>query len=82
MIMPYFDQVKRFCLFAASPRSGHSIMGHLLTAHPKVMISDELAAIGFFQEGYIHVNRYLPLLNTRTGDIKGGIAKKESITIR
>jgi len=50
--MPYFDQVKRFCLFASSGRSGHSIIAHLLTAHPKIMICDELGAVSFFQEGY------------------------------
>jgi hypothetical protein len=50
--MPYFNQVKRFSLFAASSRSGHSIMAHLLSAHPKVLISDDLAAVKFFREGY------------------------------
>jgi hypothetical protein len=50
--MPYFDQVKRFCLFASLPRSGHSIMGHLLSAHPKVLISDELAAANLIKEGF------------------------------
>lgn len=50
--MPYFDQVKAFCLFLATGRSGHSIMAHLLTAHPKVMICDELGAVSFFKEGY------------------------------
>ncbi len=50
--MPYFDQVKRFCLFASTGRSGHSILAHLLSAHPKVMICDELSAVSYFMEGY------------------------------
>jgi hypothetical protein len=50
--LPYFDEIKRFRLFAAPARSGHSIMAHLLTAHPKVMICDELGAVSYFQEGY------------------------------
>ncbi len=50
--MPYFSQVRRVCLFLATARSGHSILAHLLTAHPRVLISDELDAVGLLQEGY------------------------------
>jgi len=50
--LPYFGDVQRFLLFAAPPRSGHSVVGHLLSAHPKVLISDELGAISYFREGY------------------------------
>jgi hypothetical protein len=50
--MPYFINVKVFCFFVASARSGHSILAHLLSAHPKVMISDELDALSYFKEGY------------------------------
>ena len=50
--MPYFKKVKRFCLFVSTARSGHSIMAHLLTAHPKVLISDELAAANLLKDGF------------------------------
>jgi hypothetical protein len=50
--VPYFDHLKRFCLFEATGRSGHSIIAHLLSAHPKVMICDELDAVSLFKEGY------------------------------
>jgi len=50
--VPYFDQVNRFCFFLAPGTSGHSIIGHLLTAHPKILISDELAALSYFKEDY------------------------------
>ncbi len=50
--MPYFGNVKRFFLFVAPARSGHSVVGHLLSAHLKVLISDELGAISYFREGY------------------------------
>jgi hypothetical protein len=52
VMQPYFQQVKRFCLFLSTARSGHSIMAHLLTAHPKVQISDELSAVSYFESGY------------------------------
>jgi hypothetical protein len=50
--MPYFDRVQRFCFFIAPARSGHSLVAHLLTAHPDVLISDELHALRYFAEGY------------------------------
>jgi hypothetical protein len=50
--MPYFDRVQRFCFFVAPARSGHSIVAHLLSAHPDVLISDELNALQYFIEGY------------------------------
>jgi hypothetical protein len=50
--MPYFDRVQRFCFFIAPGRSGHSIVGHLLTAHPEVLISDELNALEFLRRGF------------------------------
>jgi hypothetical protein len=50
--MPYFNSVKSYCSFLSTARSGHSIVAHLLTAHPKILISDELNAIKYFKEGY------------------------------
>jgi len=50
--MPYFNKVAKFCFFIATERSGHSIVGHLLTAHPEVLISDELNALSFIKEGF------------------------------
>jgi hypothetical protein len=50
--MPYFDRVQRFCFFIAPARSGHSIVAHLLSAHPEVLMSDELHALQYFKEGY------------------------------
>jgi hypothetical protein len=38
------DRVERFCLFVGYPRSGHSIVGALLEAHPDAVIAHELNA--------------------------------------
>jgi hypothetical protein len=56
--MPYFDRVQRFCFFIAPSRSGHSIVAHLLCAHPDVLISDELNALQYFSEGYTAAQVY------------------------
>lgn len=39
-----FDRVERFCLFIGYPRSGHSIVGTMLEAHPDAVIAHELNA--------------------------------------
>jgi len=39
-----FDGVERFCLFIGYPRSGHSLVGACINAHPDAVISSELPA--------------------------------------
>ena len=43
-----FRQVEKYILFVGYPRSGHSLIGSLLDAHPLMMISNELNALQFF----------------------------------
>jgi hypothetical protein len=43
-IDPYAT-VERFCLFVGYPRSGHSLVGSLLDAHPDVVIAHEANAL-------------------------------------
>lgn len=50
--MQQFDNIQTFSFFLAPSRSGHSVMGHLLSAHPEVMFSDELDALMWFDEGF------------------------------
>lgn len=44
--------VRTLCLFIGHPRSGHSIVGALLDAHPQVVISDELDAVRYLDLGF------------------------------
>jgi hypothetical protein len=46
-----FDGVERFCLFVGYPRSGHSLVGSLLDAHPDVVIANELDALHYVADG-------------------------------
>jgi hypothetical protein len=41
-----FDDVERFCFFIGYPRSGHSLVGSLLNAHPEIVIAHEVDAVG------------------------------------
>ncbi len=44
--------VETYCLFLGHARSGHSILGALLDAHPEMAISDELDATAYIHAGF------------------------------
>ena len=44
-----FDEVERYCGFVGYPRSGHSLVGSLLDAHPDAVIAHELDAVRLVQ---------------------------------
>ncbi|HET9417247.1 MAG TPA: sulfotransferase [Candidatus Limnocylindria bacterium] len=44
--------VRTYCVFLGHARSGHSIVGALLDAHPQVVISDELDALRYIDLGF------------------------------
>lgn len=46
-----FDQVSYFAQFLSFPRSGHSLIGSLLDAHPNAIVSHELDAMGLIHKG-------------------------------
>ncbi|MEM9251549.1 MAG: hypothetical protein AAGB29_04285 [Planctomycetota bacterium] len=50
--MPYFDRVQTFGFFVSPARSGHSVIGQLLSAHPDIIFSDELGVVTKIDEGY------------------------------
>jgi|TARA_R100000501_G_scaffold12618_1_gene23274 hypothetical protein len=46
-----FLQVRSFVQFAGFPRSGHSLIGSIIDAHPSAVISHELDAMGLIRKG-------------------------------
>jgi hypothetical protein len=46
------EHVRSYCLFLGHARSGHSIVGALLDAHPEIVISDELDALDYLRRGF------------------------------
>ena len=46
------DGVRTYCVFIGHARSGHSIVGALLDAHPQIVISDELDALRYVDMGF------------------------------
>ncbi|PSB21075.1 sulfotransferase family protein [filamentous cyanobacterium CCP2] len=47
-----FNSIGTYCMFIGYPRSGHSLLGSLLDAHPNAVISHELDALGFLESGF------------------------------
>ena len=47
-----FAQVERYLMFTGYPRSGHSLVGSLLNAHPDVVISHQLDALRYVKNGF------------------------------
>src|SRR5215210_1962578 len=67
-----FDDVETYCTFIGYPRSGHSLIGSLLDAHPAVIIAHELDALKFVVTGFRKYQLFQLLLdNSRRFARKG-----------
>lgn len=58
-----FDDLRAYCMFVGYPRSGHSLIGSLLDAHPQMCIAHELDALKFVQARFDRHKIYTLLLN-------------------
>jgi hypothetical protein len=47
-----FCGIQTYCMFVGYPRTGHSLIGSLLDAHPRIVIAHELDALELFQWGF------------------------------
>lgn len=47
-----YQSAENFCLFVGYPRSGHSLVGSLLDAHPNAVIAHELNILKYFRLGF------------------------------
>jgi Sulfotransferase family len=59
---PKFDDLKHFSLFIGYARSGHTLVGTMLNAHPEVVIAHELDAIRFVRHRFSRAQLYSLLL--------------------
>jgi Sulfotransferase family len=59
-----FRDVERFCLFIGYSRSGHTLVGTMLNAHPEMVIAHELDAVRFVMHGFRR-SQLFPLLLQR-----------------
>ena len=59
---PPLKDVQRFCFFIGYARSGHSLVGSLLNAHPRMVIAHELDALRYVRMGFSRSQIYALLL--------------------
>ncbi len=57
-----FDGVRTYCMFVGYPKSGHSLLGSLLDAHPEALIAHELDALRYLEAGFGRRQLYQLLL--------------------
>lgn len=48
----HFHDVQAFCLFIGNARSGHSVIGSLISAHPEVVISHEIDILRYVRYNF------------------------------
>lgn len=61
-----FADIRTFCMFIGYPRSGHTLVGSLIDAHPYAVVSNELNIIGHVKRGFSREQIYtLILANAR-----------------
>jgi hypothetical protein len=58
-----FDEVSLYCFFLGSPRSGHSLLGSLLDAHPMIVIAHELDALPLVDAGFSREQLFWSILD-------------------
>jgi hypothetical protein len=67
-----FGQVEHFCIFVGYPRSGHSLVGSLLDAHPDIIIANELDALRYVGRGCSRERLFSLLLDRSVQFTRGG----------
>ncbi|HEV8723373.1 MAG TPA: sulfotransferase [Candidatus Binatia bacterium] len=68
----HFNRVQSFCLFIGYPRSGHTLIGSLLDAHPNAVIADEMDALKYIQAGFSRDQLFYLLLRGSRRAAKAG----------
>lgn len=70
-----FDDIATYCMFVGYARSGHSLIGALLDAHPNVIIADQLDALECIQSGIGRHDLFAQLLQNSQSSVQRGRAR-------
>lgn len=67
-----FEELKTYCLFIGYPRSGHTLYGALLDAHPNCVISHELNVLQLMKQGRSNNQVYKAILKNAQSHAREG----------
>ena len=67
-----FNSLETYCMFIGYPRSGHSLVGSLLDAHPEIILAHESNALRLFERGFSARKIYYLLLQSSRRHVKTG----------
>jgi hypothetical protein len=70
---PDFASVRSFLLFVGHPRSGHSLVGALLDAHPNAVVAHELDVLRYVEAGFGRDQLFTLLVRHQHGRVTGGL---------
>jgi len=68
----YFETIEKFCLFIGCGRSGHSLIGSLIDAHPDMVMSDALKILRYIKQGFSAEQIYYLILEDSQSHAKKG----------
>jgi hypothetical protein len=74
-----FDEVERFCLFVGFPRSGGSLTGAMLDAHPDLVIAHELGALRKVGIGYSRAALYAAAMRVDRQFVARGFVNQDDV---
>jgi hypothetical protein len=49
---PGLQKIRTYCMFIGYPRSGHTLIGSLLDAHPEIIVAQELGVLKYLLAGF------------------------------
>lgn len=67
-----FESIKTYVMFIGYPRSGHTLIGALLDAHPNMIVAHELNALQYIKRGFSKNQVFSLLLSNSRSNAKAG----------
>jgi len=68
----HFREIETFVFFIGYPRSGHTLIGSLMDAHPEMVIAHELRALNYFVNGDSNDQIFTKILKNSENFTKNG----------
>ncbi|HWC05662.1 MAG TPA: sulfotransferase [Gemmatimonadota bacterium] len=67
-----YSEVESYCMFIGTPRSGHSLVGAFLDAHPDAVVAHEQNALKYIQAGFDRERLFHLLLENSRASAREG----------